>query len=476
MNYRHIVAVFLCFPALLLAVGSCRSGVYDPELVLTYLDPPASYPLDELQDARPPAGTGMLVAGAAAVDISPYNYRVWISGFGAGRISRGVRDPVFARALFIDDGHSSLVLVSLDLTGLLKPDIDRIRALVSERYRDRILIASTHNHQAPDTIGYWGFGLGIPLENGVVDEYQNEMIHKTAECINRAIQNARPARFRFGNIDIPEGYAGNLWFPDDPTSHDSEMGVIRVEGSDGNAVAILANWACHAEAQLGKGHLISAEFPGNFYTEVERLSGGVGIFFNGALGGMVIPYPNHWHLRREYDFQDRLEFNAELGRVLAEKAEEAVANGLPFGYGEVQIRLARRDVEIPVEGFLFTMLGRMGVIRDADRVTAEDRLLTTEVYAVGLGPATIVTVPGEIFPVIGFEIKEQIYAPFRFVFGLASDELGYMMNPDQFDDDTYRYERRVSLGRMTGAVVRDAVLEVLFELQEVDPVVLGGPS
>ena len=449
---------------LLAALVSCRAGVIEPDRVARY-EAPARFPLDEFQDARPAVGTGKFMAGAAVVDVSPTNYRVWISGFGAGRISTGVRDPIFARALFLDDGKSSIVLVSLDLTGLLKPDIDRIRALVSERFRDRVLVASTHNHQAPDTIGYWGWGPAIPLENGVVPEYQNELLHKTAQCIDRAIAAAVPARLRIGAATMPEGWSINLWFPADPKMKDNEVGVLRAEDLAGKPIATLVNWPCHAEAQLGKGNKISAEFPGQFYKAVERAGGGTGIFFQGALGGMVTAKIDQWDLQSKYDLKARLAFNEELGRVLAAKADEVVRGGPSFGFGGIRFRLLTKEVAIPVEGAIFKLAGAAGIMRDADRVKPDELLLRTDVSVLDLGPATIATIPGEAFPAIGFAVKNRMTAPYRFVFNLTGDEVGYLMTPEQYRDETYKYERSVCLGPRAGAIVQGAVFDLLDQIQ-----------
>jgi hypothetical protein len=455
-------------------LASCRSGVLDPDLVRAY-PPLTRFLLDEFQDARPATGTGRLVAGAAVVDVSPTNYRVWISGFGAGRISTGVRDPVTARAFFLDDGFGSIVLVSLDLTGLPRLDVERIRALVSQRFRERIIVTATHNHQAPDTIGYWGFGPGFPLESGIVREYQDELLHKTADCIDRAIASAVPARLLFGRATIPEGYSINLWFPDDPGRKDNEMGVIRAVDASGAAIATLVNWPCHAEAQLGKGHKISAEFPGQFYKANDAAGGGVGLFFQGALGGMVTPRVNRPELQRKLDLAARLAFNEELGGVLAAKANEAVGGAAPMGFGDARLAMVRREIEIPVENAIFKLAGQTGILPDAGRVDPEKLLLRTEVGVVELGPATIATIPGEAFPSLGFAIKERMAAPYRFVLGLAGDEVGYLMTPEEYADRTYKYERSASLGPRAGSIVRDALLGLIDEIQGASGQSLGAP-
>ncbi|MDP8257401.1 MAG: neutral/alkaline non-lysosomal ceramidase N-terminal domain-containing protein [Candidatus Alcyoniella australis] len=457
-----------CMPlALTLAISAlcaCQAGRIHPERPLSRL-PQIEQRLDRAVQGL--NGESRLMVGASKVDISPYGFRVWIAGFGPGRISRGMLDPIWARALYIDDGSQALVLLTLDVVGLGLMDVQRIRELAAPLHGDKIMVIATHNHQGPDTVGLWGPGVVLPLDSGVEPQYHQRMLTLAAVAVDRAVRDAVPATLHFGSADVPAGWAANLWFPDDESTFDHQLSAIRAVDAQGNTIATLFNWAMHAEALFQKNHRVSADFPGRAYDAIEQRSGGVAMFVSNAAGGMVIPYPNRWDKRGDYDLDDRVQWIDELGQVLADTVDRALDNSQPFGPGAIIIKHNSRDIFLPVDNAMYNMMYRNGLLSLEGRPTKVEEgqeLIGSEVHAVSLGPAQIALVPGELFPSIGWELKAAMDAPYRFVFTLANDELGYMMLPAQFEDRTYKYERGASLGPQTGAIVLQAAKELLAQL------------
>ncbi len=418
-------------------------------------------------DAIPVRPGGGLVVGAALVDLTPYDKAnagdVYIAGFGPGRTSDGVLDPIFGHVLYLDDGHEWVVLAWLDFVGLLNDEVRGIRALVTRTHPERVIVGSTHNHQSPDTMGYWGPGLLLPVASGKDRDYMTWMRGQVAEAIRRAVASARPARLRFGTATVPEGISANLWFPDDPSRKDNQMTVLAAETVDGKRIATLVNYDCHAEALFENNTKLSADFPGRLYRALEKRNpGSVPIFVPGAIGGMVIPYPNRWDKRDEYeDFAKRVAFVDETGETLARIAEEALAAGsAPLGPEGVALSHTERDIWLTLDNSIFEAVTSLGIVDLADRPVKDDRF-RAEVHRVDVGPARILTVPGEIFPSLGFLYKEWLASPYPFIFGLATDELGYIMRAEEFQDDTYEYEQSMSVGPETGPTLTGAVRELL---------------
>ena len=97
-------------------------------LLVPFADAPAktggAFRIEDRRAAlgAPPAGT--VWAGASKVDITPDRDHVYMAGFMVNRTSLGVHDPIYARCLYVDDGRTPLVMVSLDLLGFL---LDRER-------------------------------------------------------------------------------------------------------------------------------------------------------------------------------------------------------------------------------------------------------------------------------------------------------------------------------------------------------------
>ncbi len=431
-------------------------------------------------DAIPPRPGGELLVGAALVDLTPYEKAaagdVYIAGFGPGRSSDGVLDPVLGHVLYLDNGTEWVVLAWLDFVGLLNDEVRGIRALVTRTHPERVIVGSTHNHEGPDTMGYWGPGLLLPVASGKDRDYMAWMRAQVADAIARAVTSARPARLRFGAATVPEGISANLWFPDDPHRKDNQMTVLAAETVDGKRIATLVNYDCHAEALFENNTKLSADFPGRLYRALEKRNpGSVPIFVPGAIGGMVIPYPNRWDKRDEYeDFSKRVAFVDEVGETLARIAEEAIAAGsAPLGPSDVALAHSERDIWLELDNTIFETVTSLGIVDLADRPVRDERF-RAEVHRVDLGPARILTVPGEIFPSLGFLYKDWLATPYPFIFGLATDELGYIMGAQEFQDDTYAYEQSMSVGPQTGPTLTGAVRE-LFGAEVPVPSGLLGP-
>jgi len=430
-------------------------------------------------DGIPERPGGDLLVGAATVDLTPYDKAaagdVYIAGFGPGRTSEGVLDPVTGRVLYVDDGKQWVVLAWLDFVGLLNDEVRGIRGLVTRDHPERVIVGSTHNHEGPDTMGYWGPGVLLPIASGKDPEYMTWMRGQVADAIARAVVGAKPARLRFGTATVEEGVSANLWFPDDPSRKDDQMTVLAAEDLDGKRIATLVNYACHAEALFENNKRLSADFPGRLYRELETYHpDSVPIFVPGAIGGMVIPYPNRWDKRDEFDdFTLRLGFIDRVGDILAQTAEGALAEGSdPIGPQGVTLGHETREIWLALDNTIFEVVTSLGIVSLGDRPTQDERF-RAEVHRVDLGPARILTVPGEIFPSLGFLYKRWLATPYPFVFGLATDELGYIMGAAEFEDSTYEYEQSMSVGPETGPTLTRAVHDLLGATEPPPPEVIG---
>jgi len=93
-----------------------------------------------------------LRAAAATVDITP-PIGVLMDGYGARREpSRGVHDPLFARALVLEHRDQRCAIISCDLLGMHSSITAEVRHLASKRAGiapDGLLLCATHNHAGP---------------------------------------------------------------------------------------------------------------------------------------------------------------------------------------------------------------------------------------------------------------------------------------------------------------------------------------
>src|SRR5437867_1600482 len=86
---------------------------------------------------------------------------IYLAGFGNNRMATGKHDDLWARAIVLEYGGNKVAIVSIDFIGYYSKanfyGLGEISKLVDPKLGlSEILIASTHNHEAPYTIGVWG--------------------------------------------------------------------------------------------------------------------------------------------------------------------------------------------------------------------------------------------------------------------------------------------------------------------------------
>jgi hypothetical protein len=433
---------------------------------VTALQPPLAVAFVFLCAALAPLYAEMQ-AGAAKARVTPSLEKhapVYIAGYGMNRVATGVRDDLWARCLAValtrPDGQETLrkptplVLCSVDLIGLFLEDTEQIRELVSKRLDRRVLVtvAATHNHEGIDTMGLWGPSMG---RTGVNEAYNQWLIEEIARVAVEAVEAMRPARIRLAKSDDPELDT----FIDDsrpPVVHDSELLVLSATGTDGKPIATLVNWSNHPEALGSKNTLITSDYLDAFYRRVESVLGGTAVFMNGALGGMQSPGdasisdPRTGKSIRTPSF--------EKADLLGRRVADFTIDALKRNSEEVDIDrivMRRNTVQLPLENEGFRMAAAAGVFGKRSR-PIHDNAITTSVGYIALYQKQkpvleIALIPGEMYPELSVggvkryegadypeapiepAIKSLFRAPYKMLFGLADDEIGYIIPKAEWD-------------------------------------------
>jgi neutral ceramidase len=127
-------------------------------------------------------------------------------------------------------------------------------------------------------------GTDAASQSGRDNEYVNFVIETVAKTVDEAASKLQPATVGFAKTTV-EGVAYNYRIEQ---ILDTEAAVMQFRSkADGKVIATLTNFACHPEV-LNNDQLTS-DFCHWYYQTVERAVGGVAIFANGALGGMISP-------------------------------------------------------------------------------------------------------------------------------------------------------------------------------------------
>jgi len=217
-------------------------------------------------------------AGAAEVVVTP-PIGVELEGYGGRQDgSTGVHDELSAHALVLDDGTTRVGIVSVDVIGLDRWMVQRIRTEASERAgisSDNLMLCATHTHGGPRGL--------IALRSRTDEALMALTARQIVGAIAAAAARLRPARLSLGHGRV-EGVAQNRRFPDGPT--DPLLHALRVDGDDGEPIAALVRFTCHPTVMNFDNLEITADYPGQVYRVVKGVLGTTApvLFVNGACG------------------------------------------------------------------------------------------------------------------------------------------------------------------------------------------------
>ena len=205
-------------------------------------------------------GSHPLRAGAAKIDITPTNLHN-LNSFGGD--FKAVHDPIFARALVLDNGVNTAALVTLDLveSGDTMPVRERIQKELGIP-ADHIIITSSHDHSAPRIGSVTPGGIAHPATQENL-AYTVTVFDKIVDAVKQAKAALRPAKFGYGvgdadvNINRDEFIPGRGWGQGyNPDGHsDKSVWVLKFVGLDGTPIAIFFDYDSHSTVVLGTGEL-----------------------------------------------------------------------------------------------------------------------------------------------------------------------------------------------------------------------------
>jgi len=467
------------------------------------------------------AAQGLRV-GVAKATITPdvQAAKVYMAGFGNNRVATGVHDDLYVRCLALAAGDSKLAMCAVDLIGFFYDDVLKVRDEVKAQAPDatHVIVASTHEHEGPDTMGLWG---PTEFQSGIDEKYMDWLDDRIASTAVEALRSLAPARMTLARDDHP---LLALLQSDSrpPYVKDPHLLVMRLtsdqggdQGGDpgGAPIATLVNWSDHPETLGSQNTLITADYPHWLCTRTEETLGGTTVFFNGSIGGllstlgddMALQDPDTGDVAKDGTWR-----KAELfGNLLGDLVVRAVRSG-----SEVKVdRIVERSSVIfaPLDNDRFRIGGVLGLYAGRKQLYTDGKLDTTvsEKEFPGLGKfkyaagadtktevdylqflasgslvAEIATVPGEIYPELvnggitrypGADYPDAPFEPtvrahmksgYPFVFGLANDELGYIIPKAEWDNqppwlknkkDRWYGEVNSAGEEMAGAVTRALV-------------------
>jgi hypothetical protein len=423
-------------------------------------------------------------AGASAKDITPFfeeyvdedgNHRysegepyddingngkldtLWLGGFGA-RNPTGVHDNLWARTVALSFDGTIFTFTSVDAIGVSMKRVDEMREkalhLLGNRSGisfDCMIVASTHTHQGPDTIGIFSDDI---LKPGWDEGYLRFLVDRGAHSIAEAVERLEPAELIITKTEAGEGFVRDNVKPD---IIDPYVGIIQARKPGGAAIATLLSIANHPEAAGSANTLVSSDYCHYLRSSLEEEFGGVAVHFSADLGLMQAPAP-----LGERGFE-----RAQLiGEAYGRKTIDALSAAKPVPKENLNLRYEVSNITAPLEQFYMFLGVNLNIIEgyqdylhdpesahcamlnfDDGQCTKAYGCFDVPVTVMVLGDElTLVTLPGEVTPelVVGgiapspeYEglcpnapsepvMLDHIETSYRFIIGLAMAEIGYI--------------------------------------------------
>ncbi len=383
---------------------------------------------EEIKDGQF-AVTSNLKAGVAKIDITPPDAMA-VKIVGHVRQVTGVRDPLRAGVLILDDGETKAAIVTLDTIGAWEDMVRDARARIEAETgvpAANILVAASHNHSGP---GY--------VENM---RWAADLIKKLGTAAKQAAESMKPVNIGYCEETISFGinrrktYDGRAVVslnPDGP--NDPRVKVLRFDdGSTLTPLAVIMHAVCHpcfftwgdkGSQPYPKGYpKMSADFPGEAQTFVEMCYANKtsALFMQGCAGDIRPNLPGYpYRCADEADIQ-------WAGRDLG----GAVARAAAFSLTREQLRKRQTFYPIRVASEIVELPGKEGPVR-------------AELMAMKIGPFLLLTMPGEPMVEYGFKLEKAIAdRATPIIVGYANGNIGYIATAEAHTVGGYEPNRSI---------------------------------
>ncbi len=400
-------------------------------------------------------------ASVVKIDITPDKPQ-WLLGYGP-RQSTGAHDHLYHRIVAMDDGKTQFFLISSDIC-LYSPSVyDEIASALETQMgikASQVWWTTTHTHSAPE-VGPPGLGeafLGSRYNHDHNTEYTAWVKKSLMEGIKEAQEKLEPARLGVGwgmamaNINRRardlEGPAFLGLNPDGPA--DRQIGLIRLEKSDGKLLALIANYSMHGTVLGPQNLLISGDAPGIVADYVEQKLGAPMLYINGAAGNLAPIYSVY----PDFASGHLSQFRVLLGdKIIA--ANDLIGRTT----SEVRLSVGEQILETPRKT-------NMGWAPDLGKYTrstnAGETVVRLPIRFLQINDnVAIWAAPLELFCEISMKVRNLSPFPYTFYFGYCNGWLGYMPTKAEFAHGGYE----PSVSPYTGQAEDDVVRAVVSHLQ-----------
>jgi neutral ceramidase len=378
---------------------------------------------------------GSLNVGAARIDITPNDLtgltNLWRTPFD------GVHDPIYVRALIVDNGINCATVIAADLVEF--GDTSELRNQIQQQFgipASNILITASHDHNAP-RVGSVTPGATAQVGGPATERYTNFVYKRILEAVRQAKAALRPARVGVGrgtadvntNRDIytPEGWTMGA----NPDRHsDKTVWVVKFESASSEPIAILMNYAVHSVVLGPYNTLVTGDLAGAAERYIENHYGDkvVALWTLGAAGDQNPKYMNH-HESPPQCSEKGYQMMTTFGQILGEEVIR-VADQIKRKSSNVRIEAQEKVVSCPA---------RIPP-RDAQRKGMEVKKVDSLDIHLGLlliDHIALTWVSGEVVTDIYRHLKKESPFSNTIMITITNDRVGYIIHDAGYDTPTF---------------------------------------
>ncbi|CAG5000485.1 hypothetical protein DYBT9275_02473 [Dyadobacter sp. CECT 9275] len=429
-------------------------------------------------NAVPGFAKNRIRAGVARTDITP-PLGTPLRGYYVERLASAVHDPLFAKALVIQDGQNTIVLVFLDLIDVPEIAVKKARAEIAAKFKvpyANISVSSTHTHTGPLFNNTYELMVADRISEAVEKAFGNlqEVTIKSGKGTEEHISFQRRYMMKDGTVKFNPGILNpEIVRPMGPI--DPEIGILYLERTDQKPLAVLVNFALHLDTAGGTE--ISADFPMYLQQQIGKAIGeDVLVLFGLGTCGNV----NHINVK-EASTLNGFARTESIGNTLAADVIKAIPAMKVQRIKKITVK--REELKLTIPEYTTAQINAARInakkvsthgsstpeIREAMKILRvhdrQGKPIDAEVQVFGLGDVGIVTLPGEIFVELGLAIKKGSSFPNTFIFTLSNNSTGYIPDAPAYAYGAYEVEvSRVVKGQ--GERLVESALKMIHEIRK----------
>jgi neutral ceramidase len=434
-----------------------------------------------------PTGEAALKGGCAKVNITPPLGIPLIGSYG--KPSDDILDELYAKALVLNDGNTTIAIVSADLLYTPLEEITNpVREIIKEKTgipEQNVLICATHTHSGPEVFARTKLPSKGRMPASRIDQhYLQTLIRKMADTVVIAHKNMQEVKIGATKGQVPEivynrrpktgdgsvrmaftlepeviatqkikhGPDGSVRVTFDYKHEgaqlefgaiDPDVCVLRVEDVNRGIVGCLINFGCHPVCIYPYlSTSISADYPAYVTDVVEQVEGGICLFSLG-LAGNIVPVVR--------GIKPREKIGKALGGETLRRLQMVTTTG------SAHLKALKKEIKFPTKKVPLPN-GKAGDDKTIDYVT-------TEIQVLRLGDIYILGLPGEILVEVGLDIKKRAGLENLFIVTVSNDTIGYVCHSRAYEEGGYEPVSGTNMAKGAGEIMIKEAMDLINQIK-----------